>query len=93
MAKKQIFLVYACDLWKGRDSMRLVMASSSAAKTKRFISKQIEEDKMEYDRLGDRPPREEALIFRKDWDSLTRRELNSNLRYGFYDYVYDGEEI
>lgn len=43
MAKKQIFLVYACDLWKGRDSMRLVLFNCEYMENKGWSFRKVGE--------------------------------------------------
>ena len=45
---KQIYLVYSCDEWKGTDSKRLILASTSQRKVKAFIRKCIENGTMTY---------------------------------------------
>ena len=89
---KQIFYVMHCDEWRSHDSERLVWVGSSAQKTKMFISREIEEQNMQY---GDwyTTPKKQALQFRKDWKDKPRDYINNNLSGGFYDYVHDNEEV
>ena len=92
-SKKQIYTIFACDAWQSKDSTRLMMVTTSVRRLKSFIAKQIEDEVFEYgddDRL---PPKKEAALFRKDFEEEEQRTINDRLRYGFYDYTYDGEEI
>ena len=89
---RHIFYVMSCDEWKSHDSERLVWIGSSDQKTKMFISRQIENGDMLYGE-EEMPPKRQAKQFREDWKNKTRTYLNSNLMYGFYDYVHDNEEV
>lgn len=92
-SKKQIFLLWSCDEWKSTDSMSLVCATTSPTKMKMAISGMIESGDMEYFTGDDTStnPQKAAKQFREDWKEITSNTLNNSLRYGFYDYVYDGE--
>lgn len=92
-SKKQIFLLYSCDEWKSTDSLRLVCATTSPTKMKMAIASMIEAGEMEYFMEEDTTDnlKKAAKRFREDWKYLTRRDLNNYLKYGFYDYAYDGE--
>ena len=89
---KQIFYVMSCDEWKSYDSARLIWLGTSQQKLKMFISHEIEKQNIEY---GDTEssPQKQAKQFRKDWKTRARNEINSLLRYAFYDYGYDNEEV
>lgn len=92
-SKKQIFIVSACDAWQSKDSVRLMLVTTSVRRLKSFIAKQIEDEVFEYgsdDRLSSK---KQAALFRKDFETEERRTINDQLRFGFYDYVHDGEEI
>lgn len=92
--KKQIFVVYNCDEYVSRDSERLVFISTSPFKIKRFIARQIEKGEYEYTRAPENSSRRrQAKQFLEDFETLTRNEMNGSLKYGQYDYFYDGEEI
>lgn len=97
--QKKIYLLYDCDIWKSKDSMRLLMATSSKLKIKLFIQRKIGTEDMEYPHCEasriqkDMLPRLEVAQFRKDFEEKTIKEVNDNLRYGFIDCVIDGEEI
>lgn len=96
--QKKIYLLYSCDIWKSRDSMRLLMATTSKMKMKLFIQRKIGAEEMEYPCCEqgvqkDMLPRLEVALFRKDFENETIRTINDKLRYGFLDYVIDGEEI
>ena len=47
---KQIFTVFACDQWKSRNSMRLMMATTSVRKLKSFIVRKIIDKTFTYDK-------------------------------------------
>lgn len=90
-SKKQIFLLWACDEWKSVDSKRLVCATTSPTKMKMAIARMIECGNMEYFSCKTSNSKEAAAQFKKDWKYLTPRMLNDFLKYGFYEFVYDGE--
>lgn len=90
---KQIYLVYSCDEWKGTDSKRLILASTSQRKVKAFIRKCIENGTMTYDTGGDSTPKQACKKFAEDWKVKSRYDINTFLGFGLYDYVYDGEEL
>ena len=90
--KRQIFLCYSCDEWKSTDSMVLLMATTSVTKLKMFIANEIIRGGFEW--LGEGNTRaQKAASFRKAFSKEARDALNSALTYGFFDYVYDGEEV
>lgn len=96
-SKKQIYLCFNCDVWKSWDSMRLVMATTSPAKVRRFIEKKIQEDsevRYNYDGSEDsKSLKADALQFRNDWKTIPLQKINDRLEGVFLDYAYDGEEI
>lgn len=89
---KQIYYLHSCNAWKEYSSMRLLFIGTSYQKLKMKISKEIEEGNMEY---GDNTlsQKEQAKLFRKEWNIATRDTINSRLTYGYFDYTYDNEEI
>lgn len=91
-SKKQIFVLFRCDIWKGSDSMRLCGATTSPTKLKAMIASEIREGNMCY---GDEDEKVDTQLknFKNDFKAKTRDVINSNLKYGFYDYVYDGETV
>lgn len=92
--KKQIFLVYACDSWKSTSSMKQpIMVTTSVRKLKSFIAKKIKAGDFIYTHGTAMSETKQAAMFRADFETLTMREINDCLVYGFYEYVYDGEEI
>lgn len=92
MSKRQIYLVYACDEWKSRDSMRLEMATTSVRRLKSFIAKKIKDGDYDYyDAEASRA--KQVAEFKRDFDSERRDYINGQLVYGFLDYTHDGEEI
>lgn len=47
---KQIYTVFACDEWKSRDSLRLLMATTSVRKLKNLIIRKIADEVFTYDK-------------------------------------------
>lgn len=92
-SKKQIYLVFSCDDHKTHDSERLIMATTSVRKMKSFLAKEIENGDIDYSNGITETPKRMAAKFRKEFDVLTRREINDRLVYAYIDYCYDGEEI
>lgn len=91
---KQIFLLYSCDAWKSNDSMKLLTATTSTTRLRRFIESKIMSGDMRYADSGETYCGKKAVQqFRTDWKTITRAGINSQLDEGFIDYVYDGEEI
>lgn len=91
---KQIFLLYSCDVWKGCESMKLLTATTSLFKLRRFIESEIMNGDMRYDDSGETYSEKKAIQrLRADWKTMSRDEINGRLNEGFIDYVYDGEEI
>lgn len=88
---KQIFLLYSCDEWKTKDSLRLVCASTSANKIKKAIITSIKNNEMEYTDGNELSLTKSVILFKKDWESALRDIINDRLKYGFTEYVYDGE--
>ena len=92
--RKQIFLLYSCNAWKNRDSMKLLTATTSPTRLRRFIEAKIMNGDMRYADNGDAYSEKKAVQqFRADWKTITRAEINGQLNEGFIDYVYDGEEM
>ena len=92
MGRKQIFLVYDCDEWKSKDSMRLAMATTSSRGLRSFIASKIERGDFDYGD-PDEPRKKQTSEFRREFDSMPRDWLDSKIKFGFYDYTYDGEEL
>lgn len=92
MRGKQIFVVWSCNDWQSRDSMRLLMATTSTRKLRSFIAAKIKDDTFGYG--DDEIPKErQGERFELDFDDGQRVMINGRLRGGCYDYCYDGEEI
>ena len=89
-SKRQIFLVYACDEWKSKDSMRLELATTSVRRLKSFVAKKIKDGDYYYNSARESM---QVAEFKQDFVHKTRDYINSKLVYGCMDYVYDGEEI
>ena len=90
---KQIFTVFACDQWKSRDSMRLLMATTSVRKLKNLIVRKIADETFTYDKGNELSIPQQVKLFKLDFENGLRDDINNNLHYGFLDYCYDGEEI
>lgn len=102
------FAKFSCNEWKEYSSMRLLFIGTSQQKLKMKISKEIEEGNMEYkpvttyqDWDGERiiwkekenTPKQQAKLFREDWETESRDSIRSELKYGDFDYTYNNEEI
>lgn len=96
-SKKQIYLYFTCDAWKSRDSMQLVMATTSQTRMRKFVEKQImEDDEVRFTNgaLEDpADPKAEMLQFRTAWKTMPRDNINDRLSGAYIEYTYDGEEI
>lgn len=91
-SEKQIFLLYSCGANETSSSMTLIMATTSKSKMRRFIADKISSAEIVYD--GEESNvKAAATQFKKDWDSLTRKEINNRLEGMYVDYAYDGKEI
>ena len=90
---KQIYTVFACDEWKSRDSMRLMMATTSVRKLKSFIVRKISDETFTYDKGNELSIPQQVKLFKMDFENGLRNDVNGCLHYGFLDYCYDGEEI
>lgn len=92
MSKKQIYTVFACNEWKSKDSMRLLMATTSVRKLKSFIVRKISQGEFDYGN-SDYTISRMVKLFKQDFQNGLREDINNCLTYGFLDYCYDGEEI
>lgn len=91
MKKRPIYLVFDCDEWKTRSSMRLAMVTTSPRRLRSFIAGKIERGDFIYGSEKD-PVREQVSSLKKDFDEQLRGSINAMLTYGFFNCVYDGEE-
>lgn len=92
VSKKQIFVVFACDEYKSRHSMSLLMVTTSVKKLRSFLANKIATDDFVY--IDDNLDKDEQVKrFKYDFDNNNRVYINNNLIYGFYDYTHDGEEM
>lgn len=88
---KNIYLLFSCDQWKSKDSMRLVVATTLPDRLTKVISDQIRNDTMEFDR-GDELSMTGMLREIKKYNPETQlSDLNNFLVYGYVDCVRDGE--
>ena len=90
-SKKQIWMVYTCDDWKGKP-MQCIMCTTSVRKLKSFIIAKIKDNTFGYcdDELS---KTKQIAKFKADWTLQTRDHITWNLKNGYYDYCYDGEEM
>jgi hypothetical protein len=83
MDDKMIFILFSCNEWKERSSMRLIVATTDEDKLRAIIAQEILEDNMEYAGMS---KYKGVTAFNnndnKDYD---------NLKYGYVEIVYDGE--
>lgn len=92
MSKKQIFLVFACDEWCSKKSQTLLLCTTSVRRLKTFICREIQKGNFEYNSsVTSRLTQIEE--FKHDFDECPRDVINSKLKYGYFDYCYDGEEL
>lgn len=92
-SKKQIYLVFSCDDHKTHYSEKLIMATTSVRKLKSFLAKEISNGDIDYSNGITETPKRMSAKFKRDFDVLTRGEINDRLVYAYIDYCYDGEEI
>ena len=93
MSERIIYLVYTCDFKMSRDSMQLVLATTSVRRVKSFVSQGILNCRWSYRDHQGYNEKDQAKLFRKDFERTTRGDLNDMLLYCYLDYIYDGEEI
>lgn len=91
MSKKQIFIVQACDAWGSKDSMRLLLVTTSTRRLRAFIAEKIRSGEFDYND-AEMSRAKQVKQFREDFER-DRSTIDSRLMYGTYDYVYDGEEV
>ena len=92
MNKRRILLVYDCDDWKSYDSMRLAFATTSVRRWRSFIISKIERGDFVYGDPED-TAKKQSERFKEHFDVKPLSYLDGLLKFGFLDYVYDGEEI
>lgn len=90
---KQIFTVFSCDFLCTEESMRLIMCTYSKRKLKSFIIRKILEGTFEYGKDENLSVNKQISLFKTHFEKELRNTINDNLKYGFFDYCYDGEEI
>ena len=80
---KDIYLLYSCDIWKSKNTMRLEIATTDITKLKNKIIREIEIDNMN--------------VVEKDYKSFILNnpphEINIALDNGYIDVVEDGEDL
>ena len=91
-SKQQIWYVMFCDEWDTHDSERLQMLTTDPIKVREFIYRAILAEDIEYGDV-EKAPSEQGMSFLYDWERETRNIINSRLRYCYYDYTYDGDEM
>ena len=92
MAKTQIYIVYSCDEWVSTSSERVLMCTTDEEILQAYISKKIQSGDFEYNN-PEWSKEEQVKDFKNDFYISTRSVINSKLKYGCYNYCYDGEEI
>lgn len=88
---KTLYLLYSCNMWKERDSMKPLMVTSSKYKLKYFVAKCIEEGRMRYGSAYGY--KAQVKQWKEDFDKLSLYHLHDALEEGFIEIVVDGEEI
>lgn len=77
MSTAEIYILFSCNEWKNRDSMKLVAATSNPLKFKEILTDEIRQRNME--------------VYNDDVLSLPIVEINAQLDYGHIEIVRDGE--
>lgn len=105
---KQIYYLQSCDEYKQNSSMRLLFIGTSKQKLKMRISKEIEDGNMKYKPVSltrdfdnhelswkehENTPRQQAKLFRKDFDTMLPYFVDSELKYGTFDVVDDNSDV
>ena len=72
-----IYLLFHCDQWKTKDSMRLVTATTNSTKFKAVLSGEVRRKNMDFNQ--------------KSNIDLPIAEMNNHLDYGMIEIVRDGE--
>lgn len=86
----KIYLLYSCDEWKDRSSMRLLMATACIDKLKNAFVKEVTNQDMDYSSdFRD----EQICRLQNDLESMKIESINDLLKYGFIDIVADGEYL
>ena len=70
MEKKNIYLLFSCNEWKSRDSMRLVCATTELEKLKQAIVESIKVDSMVYTHGEMSDAACDPSEFEQDWDEF-----------------------
>lgn len=88
-----IYIVCSCDIWKMRNSMRIVTATTSVTKLKQLIAQLIEDGAFGYGTVQNSYGKDAASRFREDYNNrnLHVDVLNDALIYGYVEAVADGE--
>lgn len=79
---KEIVLIYECNEWKERNSMVLIMVTTSKQKAMKEIKRQVKNNYMEYEGDLIKDLTEQGLIF-----------VSGNLDYGYIEIVEDGKML
>lgn len=82
--QNNIYLLYACNIWKEHSSMRLIMTSVDFTKIKKQIIKELENKDMEIDNNID--VKYEKILCEPI------KTINNSLMYGYVLEIIDGEE-
>lgn len=85
-----LYLLFSCDIWKSRDSMRIVCVSDKLCHIGTAVALSIKDDSMEYDdrSLGTYA---EVIEFWADWEKEELELIASKLKYGYIQVVSKGE--
>ena len=89
-----MYILWYCDEWTSRKSMRVRMVSSEREKIEASILRGIEADKFDYTGTPDQNYRKNmAREFQNDCKTRkTIRDINAALRFGYIEEIEDGEE-
>ena len=77
MLNNNIYLLFHCDQWKSKDSMRLVTATTKPEKLKKVLTEEVRRKNME--------------VHNNHSLYLPVEQINGQLDYGYIEIVRDGE--
>ena len=88
--QRHIYLLYTCDV--RRRNRTLLAAAVSRKRLKQVCVRALHNDLMEYcPNVKDK--KSQVRLFRRDFESLSREQINRKMRYGYIAMCFDGEEI
>ena len=86
-----IYILFSCDEWKSRESMRLEWAGTNKRKLKAFINKKINSADMVYG-SEDISVSKQKKLFSEDFEN-NFENIDGNLGYGYLQIVENNSEV